>query len=84
MADQPNRVLQRYDHFRGPQRLGDVWTLHRGAIALRCSLATHSLGWELRLTAGSAFSRSQVCKSEREVFDLRDGWKAEALAKGWT
>jgi len=84
MADEPIRVLQRYDHYSGPQRLGDLWILHRGALALRCALATHPLGWQLRLTAGSSFSRSQVCKSEREVSDVSAAWQAEANAKGWT
>jgi hypothetical protein len=77
-------TLQRYDFYRGPQSLGDLWTMRRGALTLRCALATHRLGWELRLTAGSNFSRSQVCKGPQEVFDAADAWKAEAAAQGWT
>ena len=76
-------VLTRYDHYRGPQKLGDQWTLKREDKTLRCALATHSLGWELRLTAGATFLRSQVCRSQKEVFDTIDAWKTEAQDKGW-
>ena len=76
-------ALQKYDYYLGPKSLGDVWTLTKGQLKLRCALATHRLGWELRLTAGANFLRSQVCKSEREVFETSDAWKAEAITKGW-
>ena len=76
--------LKKYDFYRGPQALGEVWTLKRGALVMRCALSTHRLGWELRLAAGANFSRSQVCKSEAEVLKTADDWKAEAVTKGWT
>jgi hypothetical protein len=75
--------LKRYDFYKGPQPVGDLWTLSRGALVMRCALATHSFGWELRLTAGSNFSRSQVCKTETQVTETADGWKAEAEKQGW-
>ena len=76
-------VLQKYDYYQGPKSLGDVWTLTKGQLKLRCALATHRLGWELRLTAGANFLRSRVCKSEKEVFETHQAWRAEAIAKGW-
>ena len=76
-------ALQKYDYYQGPKSLGDVWTLAKGPLKLRCALATHRLGWELRLTAGANFLRSQVCKSEREVSETQDAWRAEAISKGW-
>jgi hypothetical protein len=76
-------VLQKYDYYQGPKLLGDLWTLTKGQLKLRCALATHRLGWELRLTAGANFLRSQVCKTEQEVFETHEGWRAEAIAKGW-
>jgi hypothetical protein len=75
--------LVRYDYYLGPKRLGDLWTLTRGALTMRCALSTHRLGWELRLTAGANFSRAQVCKSEGEVHETSDAWKAQAIAQGW-
>lgn len=77
-------VLKRYDFYSGPQALPDAWTLKRGTLTLRCALATHRLGWELRLTAGSNFLRSHVCKSQSEVFETSDAWKKEAETKGWS
>ena len=76
--------LDRYDYYRGPKPLADRWTATRDTLRMRCSLSTHRLGWELRLTAGSNFRRSQVCKTEREVHETSDAWKAEAISKGWT
>jgi hypothetical protein len=77
-------ALKRYDYYSGPQSLGDMWTLTRGAVTLRCALATHRLGWELRLTAGANFLRSQVCKSQQEVHDTSTAWRTEAVTKGWS
>jgi hypothetical protein len=77
-------VLQKYDYYRGPQPLGEMWTMKRDALTLKCTVATHRLGWELRLAAGSSFSRSQVCRSESDVFDVARAWRDEASAKGWS
>jgi hypothetical protein len=60
-----------------------MWTMTKGQLRLRCALATHPLGWELRLSVRDELSRSQVCKTEREVFDTSDAWRAEAVTKGW-
>ena len=76
-------VLTRYDFYRGPQPLGDVWTLTRDAATLRCALSTHRQGWELRLTAGANFLRSHICRSPQEVRDTGNAWRAEATAKGF-
>ena len=76
--------LKRYDYYKGPQRLGELWTLSRSSLTMRCALSTHRLGWELRLTAGASFSRSQVCRSETEVDATSRAWETEARAKGWT
>jgi len=76
-------TLARYDYYYGPKALPDMWTMSRGALKLRCALSTHQLGWELRLTAGSNFLRSQVCKSESAVLDTAAAWQKEAGEKGW-
>ena len=76
-------ALVRYDFYRGPQRLGTLWTLKRDPLEMRCALSTHRLGWELQLTAG-AFSRKETCRSESDVYKTADTWRAEALAKGWS
>jgi hypothetical protein len=83
MADQPPPTLRRYDNFRRSESLGVMWSLTRDGVLLRCDLTTHPLGWELRLVAGTTFSRSQVCKTEAGVFDVAEAWKAEAVEKGW-
>jgi hypothetical protein len=77
-------ALTKYDFYRGPQRLAELWGLRRDRLKLVCALSTHRLGWELRLGAGTNFTRSQVCKSQSEVAEVADKWKAEALRQGWT
>jgi hypothetical protein len=76
--------LKRYDYYAGPRNLGDLWALTREKLTLRCALSTHRLGWELRLTSGASFSRSQVCKSEAEVSTVSEAWQDEARKKGWS
>jgi hypothetical protein len=75
--------LKRYDFYGGPKPLDDLWTLSRDTLTMRCRLATHRLGWELRLMSGASLLRSQVCRSEGEVFSVGEAWKAEAKLKGW-
>ena len=75
--------LRRYDYYRGPQPLDDLWTLRRDALTMRCALSTHRQGWELRLTAGT-FQRSQVCKTEGEVSRFSEQWQQEARRQGWS
>jgi hypothetical protein len=76
--------LAKYDFYRGPVKLGELWSLRRDTLKLVCSLSTNRLGWELRLGAGTNFARAQVCKAQSEVFAVAEQWKAEALRQGWT
>ena len=76
--------LRAYDADLGTEPLGELWRLEHAGRALRCVLTTHTLGWELKVWAGEEFSRSQVCKTQDDVFDVSAAWRAEAIAKGWT
>ena len=76
--------LTKYDFYRGSQKLPDLWSLRRDQLKLICGVKTHRLGWELRLGAGSNFTRLHVCRTQAEVFSVADGWKAEAMRQGWT
>jgi hypothetical protein len=75
-------VLRRFED--RPEKLGDLWTMRKGAMTLVCTLATHSLGWELRLFVNGDFIRSQVAKAQTAVLDTSDAWRVEAVEKGWT
>jgi hypothetical protein len=72
-----------YDVNRGPQKLGDLWTVHRGIESIRCALSTHPSGWELKLTAADSAFRTSVCGTAEDVHETADRWRREALAKGW-
>ena len=85
--DEPTKTdetrLKRYDYYKGPERLGVLWTLTRSSLTMRCSLSTHRLGWQLQLAAGASFSRSEVCRTESDVRATSAAWQEEAKAKGW-
>lgn len=76
--------LRPYDAQRKVEILDDLWTLKRKGHTLRVQLRTHPLGWELAAFVGGELHRSQVAKTEPEVSEVSDKWKAEAFAKGWT
>ena len=49
-----------------------------------CRLMSHELGWELRLEIDGDLQRSAVCRSQDEILDTMEQWKAAMMAKGWT
>jgi hypothetical protein len=77
-------TLRLYDAYRKVEILDDLWTLKRKGHTLRVQLRTHPLGWELQALVGGELHRSQVAKTEPDVFDVSEKWKAEAFAKGWS
>lgn len=74
--------LPKYDYYKGPQKLPDLWTRSRGTLTMRCAISTHAHGWELKLTAGG-FSRTEICRTQNDVFTVADAWATEAGTKGW-
>ena len=72
-----------YDPSLGVFEIGDMWVIQRRGHRARCLIATHPLGWELRVMQGANLMRSQVCKSQTEVFDAADDWKHEHTKNGW-
>ena len=80
-------VLQRPFWNGTPVDLGETWRLRKsdcdGQREAVCRLFSHQLGWELRVEVGSELRRSQVCKTEAEVFETYETWKAVMLEKGW-
>jgi hypothetical protein len=52
-------------------------------LTAECALWTNPLGWELRLVSGKELLQSAVCRSQDEVFDTTEKWKAAMMEKGW-
>jgi hypothetical protein len=67
--------------------LGDMFHLHRDRcgrqLEAACRVVTHPLGWELRLEIGGSLQRSQVCRSQDEVLETSEQWKAAMLETTW-
>jgi hypothetical protein len=74
---------QRPDWHGVPVRLSLCWTLKKDRRALSCTLYSHPSGWELRMTYMNTCVRSQVCRSEDDVFAAQDAWKRAMRTKGW-
>jgi hypothetical protein len=76
--------LMPYGPLEGPKEIGNIWVAFKESRRLVCALSTHSLGWELRLMVmGGMFIRTEVCKTQTQVFELADQWKQDAVARGW-
>ena len=45
---------------------------------MRSVLTTHPLGWALPITVGNTFMRSQVYRTQDQVFDVGESCQAEA------
>ena len=75
-------ILQRESLGRHPVELGDAWTLQKGSKQPRCVLVSHPFGRELRLMVGELL-RSQVCRTQDEILNTQESWKAAMTDRGW-
>ena len=75
--------MRRYNASRGQEHFADLFALRLDAFEMRCRLSTHPLGWEMHLTVGQQLMRSQVCRTESEVFAFMNAWYQEAIVKSW-
>jgi hypothetical protein len=66
-----------------PFVVGDLFVLKKGDRAARCALQTHALGLELRLSVGAELLQSLVCRTEHDVLNTFEQWKASMQEKGW-
>ncbi len=80
-------VLHRRDWDGQPVTVGDAFRLHKARagrqLEAACHVVTHALGWELRLDVEGSLQRSQVCRTQDDVLDTSEQWKAAMIAKGW-
>jgi hypothetical protein len=80
-------VLQRSEWDGEPKNLGETFRVHKQKcgqqIEAACRLVTHALGWELRLEVVGSLQRSEVCRTQDEVLDTSEQWKAAMIEKGW-
>ena len=77
-------VLQRLTWCGTPFRMDECFHLQKGSHQASCQLWSHQFGWELRLELAGELHRSQVCRSQEDVFNTIEEWKAALVEKGWT
>ena len=66
-----------------PVDLGEGFRVRKREHEAVCWLRTNELGWELVVNVDGTLQRSQVCRTQDEILDLTDSWKAALLARGW-
>ena len=80
----PCDALQRHDWYGRPVNLGELFILKKSGREATCQLRSHQFGWELRLFIGADdIVQTQVCRSQDEVLNTGEQWKAAMIEKGW-
>lgn len=76
-------AIRPYDPFSKAEDIGPMWTLHKAARAVVCTLLTHPMGWELVANVDGEMACTQFCRTERSVFDTSEDWRKAWESKGW-
>jgi hypothetical protein len=79
------QVLQRLTWDRVSREMGDLFVLRTNRRESRAIIFSHVFGWEVRLVLGAQreLVRSQVCRSQEEVFSAGEEWKEALIVQGW-
>ena len=82
----PLEVLQRFTWNGTPREIGDLFRLQKNRRDARAVIFSHQFGWEVRLLVGSQeeLVSSQVCRTQEEVLNAGEQWKAAMIEKGCT
>jgi hypothetical protein len=71
--------------FTKAERIAPVWTLEKDGRQADCSLWSHVLGYELRLSVSDdPLPRTRVCKDTKELVTVQDEWRQSLESRGWT
>ncbi len=79
----PLEVLQRDRPFTEPKKQGEVFVLTRARAPPCVSCGVIRSAGSLQLHASGEMLQTQVCRSQDEVFNTFEQWKAAMLEKGW-
>ena len=60
-----------------------MWQFRKGGRSARCTLWSHPLGWELRVTVEDELLRSQAYRVADDVVCDVAKWRQQFAAKGW-
>jgi hypothetical protein len=66
-----------------PHIVAEVWRLSKGDHVAVCTLATHPLGAELRVSVDGELHRSEATRVGLSLADLAREWRASFQSKGW-
>lgn len=76
-------VIQRSIWTGTPVEEAIWWTLRKGDHVSVCRMFSHELGHELRLDVAGEPMFTKVCRSDAEILDCQEAWRAGLEAKGW-
>jgi hypothetical protein len=66
-----------------PKHLTDVWRLRKGDRQALCTLSTHPIGGEIRVTVDGELLRSEAGRNGTELMNLAFDWGDQFKEKGW-
>lgn len=81
----PLQVLQRPDWHGTPHEVGELFVLHKNRRTAKAIVLSHQLGWEVQLLIGAQLEvvRTQVCRTQEDVFGVGEQWKSAMIEWGW-
>jgi hypothetical protein len=66
------------------REIAELWSLRKGTRVAVCSLSTHPIGGEIRVTVDGEMQRTEAKREALALVDLGLEWKQQFNAKGWT
>jgi len=72
------------EYHGSPTHIDNMWTLRKGEHSATCTLWTHPIGAEIRVTVDGEWHRSQAERDPLKLFDLSNEWRESFVGKGWT
>jgi hypothetical protein len=76
-------LIPQREHWSGPERLSPGWTLSKDRKTAECVVWSHQFGFELRVTIGADLVQSQVCRTQQDLINIQETWRAAYEGKGW-
>lgn len=67
-----------------PREAGEVWRLRKGSWKAECTLWTHPIGAEVRVSVEGELLRCQAGRDRVALIDLGRVWNRRFVQKGWT
>jgi hypothetical protein len=84
LDDTPHGVSVNLPEWDGCKRVvSELWTLRKGSRVAVCTLWTHPIGGEIRVTVDGEMQRTEAKRDGLALVDLALEWRKQFEGKGW-